>query len=666
MKPAAEKPAAADRAGPAAASVSPAGDNADATARLRRQQFLRAETAIRHGDKGALDMARATLVDYPLLPWLEALHYEQQLAHLPEPVLESFLLREGDAPHASRLRAAWLQRLATRNQRDTFLKHYRVLKDLGLDCHYYRFSFDAGPKPETLAAFTSLWVSTGRALPAACKQAEKIWAAAGERSEERIWTRLKLAVEEQDTALVKELKALLPKADRPLADLWLKLRRSPAEVGKAGLFKGMSEQHWRLKADALERLAWGDRDKALALYDRIAADNQFPADLKAPLQRIYALALATAAHARAPEFLAAVPESVVDERLAGWRIIDAMRRDDWNAAAHWLDALSPALAGDARWQYFRARTDAALNKPDAALARWRTLASEPNYYGFLARAQLGEQVKLPAAEPVSVAPELLASVRALPGLQCAREWLALDRIASARREWYALLPQLSHDQLRAAALLAAEWNWPDRSIAGMNRIATHSAWDLRFPMPHREHVQRETRHRDIDHAWAYAITRQESLFMADAKSSAGAMGLMQLMPATAELIAKRYRIPYKGVHELLQPATNIRLGVATLADLIKRNKGNWVYATAAYNAGQSRVDRWHRQFGHLPMDIWVETIPFRETQGYVKNVMAFSLIYAERLGHSADVFSQLAESARALPPAATNSAAGGGNTAPQR
>ena len=113
--------------------------------------------------------------------------------------------------------------------------------------------------------------------------------------------------------------------------------------------------------------------------------------------------------------------------------------------------------------------------------------------------------------------------------------------------------------------------------------------------------------------------------MSDAKSSAGARGLMQLMPSTAKLIAKSEGIKYSSQNKLLEVDFNIRLGSNYLQWMLDRYDNNRILASAAYNAGPGNVDRWLNK--ELAFDVWIETIPFKETRNYVKNVLAYSAIY---------------------------------------
>ena len=201
----------------------------------------------------------------------------------------------------------------------------------------------------------------------------------------------------------------------------------------------------------------------------------------------------------------------------------------------------------------------------------------------------------------------------------------------ARREWNFALQQLDKPQMLKAAQLAYDWNWHDRAII---TLAQASYWDdleKRFPLAHRDLVINYARQQQINPAWAFAIIRQESAFTNDARSHAGALGLMQLLPRTARQIAHSLRLRFRR-NDLLDAETNVRLGINYLKKVKDIFKGNKVLATAAYNAGDSRVRTWLPKGGFLPADVWVEIVPLNETRDYLQRVMTYTVIYEERLG----------------------------------
>jgi soluble lytic murein transglycosylase len=219
-----------------------------------------------------------------------------------------------------------------------------------------------------------------------------------------------------------------------------------------------------------------------------------------------------------------------------------------------------------------------------------------------------------------------------PALLRAHEFHALGEAADGRREWQSALRDMTAEQQQNAALLAEQWGWHDRAIQTASKAGAWNDLQLRFPLAYRDLMQEAAHNTSLPTSWLYAITRQESTFMPDARSSAGALGLMQLMPDTAREVARGLRIKTSAA-DLQRPEPNIRLGSTYLSSMLKRYNGNRILATAAYNAGPGRVSRLVKsQQGTVPSDVWIETLPYRETREYVQNVLAFNVIYAKRMG----------------------------------
>jgi soluble lytic murein transglycosylase len=152
------------------------------------------------------------------------------------------------------------------------------------------------------------------------------------------------------------------------------------------------------------------------------------------------------------------------------------------------------------------------------------------------------------------------------------------------------------------------------------------AWEILFPLTNWEVIRQEARRYGIDPYVAAGLIRQESVFNPNAVSRVGARGLMQLMPSTGQLIAKRDGTGAITAGDLFNPSLNIKLGMSYLAGLIGQF-GKVEYAAAAYNAGPGRARQWIAEHGSLDMDEWVESIPFSETRGYVQSVLRNSVNY---------------------------------------
>ena len=295
---------------------------------------------------------------------------------------------------------------------------------------------------------------------------------------------------------------------------------------------------------------------------------------------------------------------------------------------NWLDRLPDSHIDEDRWQYWRARSLEMTGKKEQAQVIYETISSERSFYGFLAADKLGKDYSL-NNEQLDIDPELEKSVADMPAIQRASELFQLKRYLDARREWYATTRLFDENELQAAAKIAHSWNWHDRAIIALSKAKSWNDLQIRFPVKHQDQVYKNAERSEIDPAWIYAMMRQESAFMPDAISPVGARGLMQLMPATAKSVARKLKQKYPSKYELLQPEKNIRLGTAYLKEVYQRFE-NPVLAIAAYNAGPHRVKRWLPE-ADMPADIWIELVPFKETRNYLKNVLAYTVIYAEKL-----------------------------------
>ncbi len=337
--------------------------------------------------------------------------------------------------------------------------------------------------------------------------------------------------------------------------------------------------------------------------------------------------------------LAALPAGAQTDATREWRVRVALARQEWMAVLDAIDAMPATQQQDGEWQYFRARALAALKRGDEARRQWATQAGKATFFGFLAADKLDQPYAicpLTLAEDAQREQALLANA----GLLRAFELYAVDLPKLARREWSKALQGADQATVRTAADLANRRGWYDRAVFTLSSGDALQLYELRFPLASQDGLVPQAEQAGIEPAWAYGILRAESAWMTDAHSGADARGLMQLLPGTGALVAKRSGLNWGGGDSLYDPATNIALGTRYLAQLADRFNGSPWLASAAYNAGPNRVDQWLAARGTLEPDLFVASIPFKETREYVARVMAFSVIYDWRLHGSAIAMAQ--------------------------
>ncbi len=598
--------------------------------KLQREQFIAAEKALQRNDLSAYRKLREQLRDYPLLPYLELKALRGRLSKAGDKEVQRFLERYAGTPVADLLRRPWLDHLARNKQWRRYLSFYQPQSSVRRQCQHLQALLATGQREAVWPEARRLWLH-GRSRPKACDPIFKAWEAAGKRNRKLTWQRIDLAMRAGQLKLATYLGKELGKTDRAWLDRWIALYRKPEKAREHATF---AERHpWReaMLAQAVQRMARRDGLAAIALWQSVEGRYPFSTKQRYQVKRRIAMAVERKDGTAAYRWILSVKPGPQDTRLHTARLNAALLRRDWKQLVRDLPAWPDSERRTERWQYWFARALDGVGQQAEAKKMFRQLARHRSYYGFLAADRVDAPYHL-IHKRTPADKGLLANLRRESGIQRALELHALRRNVDARREWRYATRQLEKPSLKAAALIAERADWHDQAIFTLAKTGYWDDLELRFPLQHRKVVSTQAKQNALDMAWVYAVIRQESAFMRDARSRVGALGLMQLMPATARQVA-RHQLEIKPPprRRLLEPSLNIRLGSAYLRELKEQLEDNPVLATAAYNAGPHRVNRWLPKEG-LEADIWVELIPFNETRKYLRRVMSYTVIYDKRLG----------------------------------
>jgi len=596
-----------------------------------RARFLDAEHAFRTGNHERYQSLAATLTAYPLYPYLRYEELRSQLASADDKTVEAFMVNFRDSPLSSRLRTQWLRKLAAARRWQKFSDVYEPGRGTTFECQQLTALQNTGRTDEAFDSVETLWLHP-RSQPSECDTTFAAWRAAGRLTPDLVWRRIGLAIDAGETGLADYLKRFLPTAQRSSVDLWISLRKQPHRVTEDSLFEKAGHRSRDIRVWAMLRLARTDVTQAELAWRRLESTAGFSNDTANQVKRQIGLSYAYRHDARALSWFKDLPESAADERVQEWRILSALRHSRWPLVLEYIERLPTDERADERWHYWWARAAEALGQAEQAKATYRQIAQQRNYYAFLAADKLMLAYRLNHQRLMFDEADI-ERLKQVPGVARARELHALERWVDARREWRVLLKTHKSDEQRGAlAVIADAWGWHGRAIITVASTKYLNDLALRFPTPFTEHFQARAEEFALDPAWVFAVARQESAFMADARSPAGALGLMQIMPATGKDIATKLKATGFRTAKLLQPSLNVRFGTWYLRHLLNRIGDNPVLATAGYNAGPHRVDRWLPKKGELATDIWIETIPFRETRKYVRRILAYTVIYQFNLG----------------------------------
>ena len=593
-----------------------------------RAAFIEAERSPPRS-RDARERLRSALGGYPLFPYVELARLRDRLPHVAASEIEAFLERHDGEPVTFRLRSRWLRQLAGRREWRRFAEWYREGSSVDLQCHHARALLEIGDESAALSAAGKLWMS-GRSRPKACDPVFAVWLESDRFSPSLAWERIGLAMARGNVRLTRYLERFLDPADRRLAAAWRAVHKNPRSAGTVEL-DGEPSRVEAVLAHGLERLARRDPAAAGRALAKVEARIGLGAAARARVERRIGLSFASRHEPEAVDWLWRVDAAHADDHLLRWRIAAAALHSRWDKVAEGVAALSDEERDRERWQYWRARALEATGREDEARAGFESLARERDYYGFLAADRLGEGYRFNHRR-LEIPADLAERVTAMPAVRRALELLALGRRVAARREWHALIRELDEDELAAASWIAGCRDWYGRAILTIARTPERDDLELRFPIAYRDVVESAAERRGLALATVYAFIRQESAFMQDARSPAGALGLMQLMPRTGRMLMRRAGREYRNRSQLLAPELNVELGTRYIRSLLSRTGGHHVLAAASYNAGPHRVRGWLPADGEVEAAVWIDNIPFTETRRYVRRILAYGAIYEHRLG----------------------------------
>jgi len=594
----------------------------------QRADFVSVEAALKRGDHSMYVRRVDSLESYPLFPYLQYLNLKSNLSDVRR--IEAYLKEYQSIRYAKLLRRRYLAYLAGTGQWGRFVKNYEESTRSKQQCLYNWALYQSGQRDKALKGAVDLWL-VGKSQPDECNQLFGALKTSSYFASDMTWRRFQLALQNGQLGLAKYLSRQLSRADQSAAGRAIGLHQKPNQVAQCAIWKtANSHEAWPI-IHGIDRLARTDPLLAQQLWNIRGATLKADQSEKERLEKRLAMALVYRHHPNAFNSMQKIG-SRADETLRAWRVRAGLVNQDWRQVKQAFDELDENQRLEVKWQYWLARSLEAQGKSAEAAVIYKKLAAERDFYGFLAADRqnmdysFSDHVIVPQADD-------MAKLENWPAFRMVKEFLYFDRLAEARQQWWHALDQLDTAQKRTAAKIAEKWGLVQTAIF---TVAKAKDWDdlaLRFPILYRNPIDRYAKLHNMPPQMVYGVIRQESVFDHQIVSSAGARGLMQIMPATGRQIARQFKERWRSSNILFEPERNIKYGVSYLSGLLKRFEHNFALAAGGYNAGPHRVDRWLNGRGALDTDIWVETIPFKETRRYVRRVLAYALIYQHRLGY---------------------------------
>ena len=586
--------------------------------------------AYRAGDPIKLARHAEKIEGHVLTPWVEYWRLSLKLEDATTSEAREFFAKYGNTYVAERLRGDWLKVLGKRADWKEFERELAdyARDDLEIRCYAWMSRAARGDE-SALAEAEEMWLSPAE-LPEGCeKLATLLW----ERNRIQVadvWRRVRKLFEEGQITAAKVTLGYLPKDEAPDERMLAEAARQPKRL-LAKLPKSLDKRSTQeVVVLAATRHARSDVEAVAQMLEGVLAVALPPDDLRYLWGRV-AHEGARAHHEHALRWYARADEASLDDAQLAWKARAALRRGAWQTVREAVDRMSPELRREPAWTYWYGRALAAQGETSGSRAYFLRIAGQTDFYGLLANEELGYVGTVPVAS-YTPTEEDVAKAQRNAGLARSMELIRLGMRTEGVREWLFAIRHFDDRQLLAAAELARRAEIHDRAIHTADRTVRTHNFALRYPVPYHDVFREYAKTHNLDEAWVLGLVRQESRFVTDARSGAGAAGLMQVMPRTAKFMAKKIGLRRFKAKDVTEIETNVNLGTGYLK-LVLDQLGHPVLASAAYNAGPSRARRW-RDTKPLEGAIYAETIPFTETRDYVKKVMANAVFYSAVLNKS--------------------------------
>lgn len=593
----------------------------------QRIDFVKAEVALKSGRRSEYNRLLGQLDQYPLAAYLRYQGLKNQIDD--SAAVKIYLKRYEGSRYARLLRKRLLNRFAATGQWREFLDHYREYNNVKLQCNYYRALYFVGRKTDSMQGAHLLWLS-GDSRPDECDSLFSLLRKSALYSVDLVWRRFALALENGNLGLAKYLQQYLFPKYRAAARSALDVHKNPMLIGHCPGQRSSNPVDGWIFAHAIERMADKNLVKAIALWDARSDDYSIDSAARHRVKKRLAMLAALRRHPFAYARFEGIEAEATDRDIRFWRIRAALTTKNWDQVSLSINQLPTDEKGLVQWKYWLARALEGRNKNEQARKLFLEVAKERDYYGFLAADHIGQGYQF-ADRPIDLNADEMIGLAKLPHYAVVRELLTLGRDIEARRNWWHMLAGMTIPEKTQAAKVAEKW--------GLYQVAVFTAakaqyWDdlrLRFPVLFARQIIHNAKANSLSPSMVFGLVRQESVFDDAVVSGAGAIGLMQIMPATGKQIARQIHQRWRSKRVLFDPDTNLRYGAHYLRDLLDRFGQNFAMAAAGYNAGPHRVKRWLPVNEALAADIWVEIIPYRETRRYVRYVLGYTIVYQFRL-----------------------------------
>ena len=559
--------------------------------------------------------------------------YRYWNTHLPPQIdanLIQFLNQPGPLTH--QLKEKWLLYLGEKQNWSALAQYYQPSHHIALQCYAANAYWQTNQREKAIRIATPLWLD-GHNKPSACQSIFQNLCHNPQWRNQYWSKRISKALDEKELLLARQLLHHGHQVDIQAADNFWRVHTQPE------YFVKLPASPWRGEQTlyALKRMIEQNRKNMMSYYQRAMGNNLLNHDQMQRLHAHMALYYFMRNDAQGNIWLAKVSSPYLNTTLLEWQMRYNLLHQNWSKVDNAIQRMPKPYTPEQT--YWLAQAEKHLHQVEKSRQHLQQLAKQRHYYGFLASMELHISPSFQEKPKCSqtILPyeyhELQQEIKQL------YQTKTIGRAAGLLHDFMLELP--ASEKCALVHWVSEDLNWPTEAIILSNEPELINQLSVRFPTKYSAFIKNRAHQFHLDPAFVYAIIRQESAFHPQVVSPVGARGLMQMMPRTAKLITQNYHIPYRLDEELFTPYKNIEIGTQYLAHLSKLFGQHPLLIAAAYNAGPQAVYKWINLFPSPNVITWIDTLPWKETRNYLKNIIAFQVIYQHRLGYRTDMQNML-------------------------
>ena len=589
---------------------------------IERSKYVKAIKYYKNKNYKKFEIIKKELINYPLYAELEykSIHRKKNINNTE---VIRFIKKYKKSYLSEKAYINLIYRLSAKNKMDMLISNYVDIGSVDLSCLYIRAKIKKKYFSNIDAEIIPIWLSS-KSQPKSCDFVFKWFYKNKKLSDELVWQRINMALNANNYYLARYLKRFLSNKNKQWAKILLKVHVNPKKNILSSNLKKDSRYRNTILSYALDKIAKKDFVSAKQYLYRIK--NEYKVTDKffnKKMLEIFIIALKSNQQniTYDKDFSLTKNNSNLAFTIAfaNYSIFNT----DWKNLLKSIEKMPQNISQEEKWLYWKGKALYKIGDRNLSKNTLEDISSRRSYYGFLASNILDKQISI-INIPYNTNLSKLKKIKESYEIKRLYELYILGRKREARKELNFILKDTDNDTLNNMSVLFKNWGWNVGSILGYGKTKYFDDVDARFPIMHEKYFNEYSK-TNLQKSLLLGIARKESIFIQYAKSSAGALGIMQIMPKTAFWVLKRTKSKKVSKNYLYNKKMNIFIGSYYFNYLLSKRK-SYVESIASYNAGPNSVSKW-RKLNKAPEDSWIEFIPYRETRKYVKLVLEYTLVY---------------------------------------